>query len=127
MKLYHSTSREAADAIDRDGFRDAQGTYGLIDHVLTGVYVSETPLDENEGALTGALFTFTGVDPETIADYELIEEGKPYREWCVPAEIVNTWLRTRKLATETFRNALRSTPEELAEMKVSRYGKPRLG
>ena len=21
--------------------------------------------------------------------YELVEDGKPYREWCIPAEIIN--------------------------------------
>jgi hypothetical protein len=28
--------------------------------------------------------------PSALADFELIEEGKPYREWCVPAEIIRT-------------------------------------
>ena len=24
-----------------------------------------------------------------LADFELVEDAKPYREWCVPAELVN--------------------------------------
>ena len=29
------------------------------------------------------------IDEELLADYEVIEDGKPYREWCAPAELVN--------------------------------------
>ena len=32
--------------------------------------------------------------PESvIADYEIIEQSKGYREWCIPAEIVNRYMR----------------------------------
>jgi hypothetical protein len=26
--------------------------------------------------------------PSALADFELIEEGKPYREWCVLADLI---------------------------------------
>ena len=29
------------------------------------------------------------IDEDLLADYEVIEDGKPYREWCAPAELVN--------------------------------------
>ena len=30
--------------------------------------------------------------PETmIAEYEWVEDGKPYREWLIPAEILNRY------------------------------------
>ena len=49
MKLYHRTDVLAARAILRAGFRDGRGTY-LTRHVFTGVWLSDRPLDENEGA-----------------------------------------------------------------------------
>jgi hypothetical protein len=32
-----------------------------------------------------------------IADWELTEEGKPYREWCVPAALLNEHAKLRLL------------------------------
>ena len=56
--------------------------------------MSDVPLDpqdygrpEADGAV---LFAIT-IDPDTIAAFEWIEEGKPYREWLVPAEVLKHW------------------------------------
>lgn len=47
MRAFHRTSH--APDILRDGFKDAEGTY-LTDRVWRGVWVSDRPLDINEGA-----------------------------------------------------------------------------
>jgi hypothetical protein len=89
VTVYHRTTRKAADAILRDGFRDATGTY-LTDTEHTGVWVSDRPLDANEGANGSHVLKVTvDLSNEQMADYEWVDEGKPYREWLVPAAILN--------------------------------------
>jgi hypothetical protein len=87
MKFFHRTN--AAEAILRDGFRDAEGSYMLIGLMLRGVFLSDIPLDVNEGAKGTQLLEVTlPIAESEISDYELIE-GKPYREWCLPAKLIN--------------------------------------
>ena len=47
--VYHCTTEIAAQHILADGFRDNTARY-LTDRVWTGVWVSDRPLDNNEGA-----------------------------------------------------------------------------
>lgn len=47
MRLYHRTFQ--ADSVLAGGFRDARGSY-LTAHIYEGVWLSDVPLDENEGA-----------------------------------------------------------------------------
>ena len=49
MKFYHRTTREAADAILVHGFQDAEGPY-MTANIHRGVWISDMPLDVNEGA-----------------------------------------------------------------------------
>ena len=85
MKLYHRTP--AADSIINEGFRDSEGTY-MTAHKFKGVWLSDRPLDSNEGT-KGTTLLRIEIPEETIAEFEWIEEGKPYREFLVPAQIVN--------------------------------------
>jgi len=96
MILYHITSSENAAAIKRDGFRDTGGSYMTesehrgVEH--RGVWLFDRPLDANEGAWGD---TAIAVDlPLSEADldqYEWKEEGKVYREWLIPAAIINKY------------------------------------
>jgi hypothetical protein len=72
MIVYHLTF--AANAILTDGFRDAGGGY-LTANVHRGVWVSDVPLDVNEGVVGDRLLA---VDvPETvIAAFEWVEDDK---------------------------------------------------
>jgi hypothetical protein len=45
----------AADQILRHGFRDAIGSYGLVNFEQTGVWLGDSPMDINEGASTAAV------------------------------------------------------------------------
>ena len=56
MIVYHRTTQEAASSILADGFRDGEGTY-LTSEIHRGVWVSDSPLDANEGASGCVLFT----------------------------------------------------------------------
>jgi hypothetical protein len=94
---YHTT--DAAEAILANGFRDATGSYGFVNFELTGVFLADMPVDVNEGAKGEQVLRVEVPDDVDLAEYGLIEEGgtaasgRPegsYREWCVPAALVNT-------------------------------------
>ncbi|MCH7978592.1 MAG: hypothetical protein IH935_06400 [Acidobacteria bacterium] len=85
MKCYHRT--KYADAILEEGFRDREGNY-MTSMILEGVFLSDRPLDENEGAF-GPVVLELDVPESKLLSHELIEDGKPYREFCVPAKLVN--------------------------------------
>ena len=87
MRLYHRTP--AAEAILEGGFRDITGFY-LTSQLWTGVWLSNRPLDANEDAKGEGLLTLN-IPESVIAEYEWVGEGKPYREFLVPAEIVNSY------------------------------------
>jgi hypothetical protein len=89
MIYYHTT--DAADAILRDGFRDRTASHGFATFVLTGVWLADIPLDVNEGAKGGQVLQVDLPDDVNLADFELIYEGigMGYREWCVPAALIN--------------------------------------
>jgi hypothetical protein len=87
MKVYHRTN--AADAILKQGFRDGRGTY-LTQHVWKGVWLSDEPLDSNEGAFGDKLLVIDIPESELV-QWEWVEEGKGYREFLVPASIVNLY------------------------------------
>src|SRR5262245_48524445 len=122
MRFYHRTTRTAAAAIVAGGFVDTEGYYGLFDEVtgepirLCGVWVSDMPLDENEGAVGEALLRVTLALPsEDLAAYELIEEpqevngrlfAKGYREWCIPAALLNVTMTVEILDDEAEERAI---------------------
>src|SRR6516165_2348302 len=89
--FYHRTTDECAGLILRDGFRDGTGTY-MTDQLWTGVWLSNVPLDGNEGASGNVLLQVELPSEEIVADYEWIEEGEGmgYREWLIPAALINT-------------------------------------
>jgi hypothetical protein len=92
MRLFHRTSAENAALIMSNGFRDASGDYGTSDEsgkpiLWTGVWLSDVPLDSNEGLDGDTMLEviFDDVAESILDDFEWVEEGKPYREWLVPA------------------------------------------
>lgn len=94
MKVYHCTSVTAAAAIERDGFQDRTGHY-LTEAEHSGVWVSDGPLSENEGVDDPSVVFEIDLDELAVQDFEWIEEGKPYREWLIPAAMLNPAPRRR--------------------------------
>jgi hypothetical protein len=88
MRLYHRT--DAKDAILAEGFTDAQGDY-LTERLHGGVWLTDRILDSNEGAASEDVLDLE-IPEEIVAPFEWIEEDKGYREFLVPAEIVNRYL-----------------------------------
>lgn len=87
MQVFHSTN--AADAILLNGFRDSIGTY-LTSREFSGVWVADRPLDGNEGVSGHDVVLCLEIPEELISQYEWDEgEVKGYREFLVPAELLN--------------------------------------
>jgi len=86
--LFHVTTSEVATLILRDGFRDGHACYmTATEH--QGVWLSDHVLDANEGMWGDTVLAVKFAIPlAALADYEWIEEGKGYREWLVPARLV---------------------------------------
>jgi hypothetical protein len=102
MRLFHRTDH--ADAILRDGFRDAEGHYGFYDeegHPMTdtGVWVSNIPLDANEGAIGNQLLQVE-VPEAVMREYDYSQEGQGFREFLVPASVLNQHGPARLLSPE---------------------------
>ena len=90
MKVFHRTNSNAATKIDRGGYADAEGGY-LTSKRWRGVWVSDADLAEPRHDVLYAVEA-----PETVIEpYEWIEEGKPYREFLVPADVLNQYPRER--------------------------------
>lgn len=84
---FHTT--DSAETILRDGFRDGTGNYGM-NITLTGVFIANMPVGANEGAVGDQVLKVALPDDIDLDDFEIVEHGKGYREWCVPAELINS-------------------------------------
>lgn len=89
MIVYHRTDHH--EAILTEGFRDGTGLY-MTRHLYSGVWVSDRPLDGNEGAF-GDVVLAMEIDEHLFAEYEWVEEGKGYRESLMPADRLNLSLQ----------------------------------
>ena len=89
-RVYHRTA--AADAIMRDGFRDATGTY-MTNKEHSGVWVTfGAPWDEATGGLPEATRLLVIDAPVAeLAKYEWVQEGIGYHEALVPAAVLNRY------------------------------------
>jgi hypothetical protein len=96
MKLYHRTSH--GQPIVNEGFIDGEGTY-MTTTRHRGVFLADSPLDINEGA-KGRDLLEVAIPIEVVSEYEWIEQEKPYREFCVPAAVVNRYPRRLLLEEE---------------------------
>ncbi len=87
MLLYHLT--DDPDAILAEGFRDGAPQVGENGEVRRGVWLSDVTLDAKAGVL-GSTVIAVDVPAEIAVSYELkLPEGSPYREFCIPADLVN--------------------------------------
>ena len=86
IRLFHRTSEQAASMIMSQGFRDA-ACRGFPE----GVFLSNYPVDCNEGAKGNVLIEVLLEESphEMFYTYEIIEKDKPYREFILPASILN--------------------------------------
>jgi hypothetical protein len=99
VRLYHVTSHEAAERIVRNGFRDGEigRHWAPVEH---GVWVADRPFDTaSMGQVKSQALLALEVPEDAVAEYEIVEYDeetgerldKAYREWIVPADVLNRW------------------------------------
>jgi hypothetical protein len=89
MKFFHRTRAKNAANILKRGFRDTAGSH-MMNATVTGVWVSHKALDEHEGACGDVVLQIeVKISKRDLDFYEVKEEEKPYREWCIPAKKLN--------------------------------------
>lgn len=94
MRLFHVTRHTNARGVLAQRFRDGHGTY-LTDREWSGVWLSDQPLldggpfDGDPASGWTVLEVMLDLSDAELARYEWVEDGKPYREWLVPAAVLN--------------------------------------
>jgi hypothetical protein len=92
-KLYHRTNRVAARRIMRHGFKDSTNHY-MTQRMHAGALLSSVPRNFNRGASGDVLLRVdTDLGENELAQYEWVEKSRGYREWIVPAAVVNPRMR----------------------------------
>jgi hypothetical protein len=82
MRLFHRSP--ASGQILARGFRDATLGYPVGGLMLTGVWLSDQPLDGNEGAKGTELLEVTFPNDVDLRDFEVVEDGKPTASGAFP-------------------------------------------
>jgi len=89
MRLFHITGNANAEAILKNGFRDAAENY-LTNQEWTGVWVSSEPFDGQYQDDANTLFAVE-IPEDAISEFEWVEEAKTIREWLIPAALLNSY------------------------------------
>jgi hypothetical protein len=100
--FYHRTTDASATAILSSGFVDGEGSYMLVglEKPLRGVWLSNTVPESHEGASGDAVLSVElDLPADVLRFYEVVEQGRVFREWLMPAELVNRG-RVRRLSDE---------------------------
>jgi len=106
VNVYHLTKMGNAAGIATNGFRNGTGTY-LTRSQRAGVWVSDRPLlIESNIDPDDAVCFEVEIEEAALAAFEWFEDGKPYREWLVSAEVLNG-CRRRRLPEEELLSLFR--------------------
>ena len=87
MFFFHTT--DAASAIQREGFRDAEGTY-LTANTYRCVWFANTPATASDGP-EGETVIVVEMPEDAALLYEWVEDGRTFREFLIPAGIANRY------------------------------------
>jgi len=96
MRVYHATTKERAEAISKEGFKNHAGYYGTT-KLFKGVWISNVILDVQVLRGEKNIIFVLDIPEKIISYYEWIEKDKPYREFLVPAKILNRYLEKAKI------------------------------
>jgi hypothetical protein len=91
--LFHVTSTGNAENILANGFRDEitkRGPRIEGGDYRSGVWLSNRPLDLNDGVMGDSVLTVHFKVPSNeLRKYEWSEDGRGYREWLIPAAFIS--------------------------------------
>ena len=101
VTLYHVTTTENAEAILRNGFAEREAFFGAS-AMRIGVWLSGRPLNPAEGASGDAILAVAfNVEPRELSFYELVDDGKSFRQWCLPASLIRAHGKVSIVPTDT--------------------------
>lgn len=92
MKVYHPTMH--ATEILRDGFGERSGTY-LTATDYSGVWVFDQPVDRRMGGGPEAELLVLDIPDAVVEPFETGGGSLPYRQFLVPAAILNLYAPAR--------------------------------
>ena len=95
MRLYHVTDRGSAERISDEGFQDTEVIHDDRE-ILIGVWLSDRCLagEDDVGPRLGPapdVALWLDIPAEQVEPYERADREKPYREFCVPADVVGEY------------------------------------
>jgi hypothetical protein len=95
MHLYHVTDRGSAEGIISRGFEDAEVIHDN-DELLIGVWLSDRCLagEDDVGPRLGPVADVAlsiELPAEMVEAHERRDSAKPYREFCIPARLLNDY------------------------------------
>lgn len=108
MTFYHRTRPAAAAAILKHGFRNGSGSY-MTARRWRGVWLSDRPDATVPDGAPDVLFALT-IPVAAIRQYEWVTEGNTYREFLVPAAVVNEYGPPRVVKREPNSRVLVEPP-----------------
>lgn len=76
----------------RHGFKDSTNQY-MEQRLHAGIWLSSVPGNYKGASGDVLLRVDAGLDEGELSQYEWIEKGNLYREWLVPAAIINPHMR----------------------------------
>ena len=85
--FYHRTNADNARGIIDSGFKNSSG-YFMNNRIWTGVWLSSIPV-ESEASADALLMVKLEIDGRELSRWEWSGEGRSYREWLLPANIIN--------------------------------------
>ena len=97
MKLYHPTMHAAE--ILRDGFGERSGTY-LTQSDNSGVWLYDRPVDKRIGGGDEAMLLEIEIPEPVVVPFEW-GVGLPYRQFLLPAALINLYGPPRVLGNES--------------------------
>ncbi len=122
MLLFHRTSIGEAGNIMKDGFHDQKWSFDLRDvHTgqpvkMSGVWLTDRPLDDEEGPRGDAVLEVNLDLPDTdIFEYELHGAFEGIRLWVIPAAVVNRRSAVRIYQVDPRTSWWYEVPEESEE------------
>lgn len=97
VRLYHRTAKANAVLILRDGFLDREERY-TSDFDTRGVWFSDQTRQEMDLGSGGSVMSIDlAMAQQDLAAFEWTEDETPYREWLIPARLVNATIRGRAI------------------------------
>ena len=104
--LYHWTF--SAEKILKSGFRGDLGICGGRHIRDDGVWFSDEILGPLDGVEEGMKLLVIEIPFKDIEEFEWMEKGKGYREWCIPANLVNQY--GKPILTEVSKDMENTAP-----------------